>query len=232
MHIIELEGGAFMLFIQKISLDWDKNERGAKGENVRRQFPFAYPVGEYPLGEVVVQNLNFYQQGTDIMDFVQAEYYFAEKNLPKIGFTKEQAKTEAEKRILHMKKYQYQSYSSIDALNLTNLSICPKADTFDIIFFYDEQRSGAPFRSGHNRDFLNPDSRLYQKDNLNETAFVLRENQYGRIVWNERRVDYDFGTWYYQLHIYNLFYVNRQISKDIFVRTEPDFVYQQIAKLY
>ncbi len=81
-----------MLLIQNICLSWDKNERGAKGENVRRQFPLAYPIGEHPLGEATVQNLNFYQEGTEIMDFVQAEYYFSEKTLPKIGFTEERTK--------------------------------------------------------------------------------------------------------------------------------------------
>ncbi len=222
-----------MLLIQNICLSWDKNERGAKGENVRRQFPLAYPIGEHPLGEATVQNLNFYQEGTEIMDFVQAEYYFSEKTLPKIGFTEERTKREIEKRIAWIKKHQYQNYSSVDALNLTNLSIYPKDNMFDIVFFYDEQRSGVPFRSGHNRDFLNPDSRLYQKNNLNETAFLLKKNQYGRIVWNERRVDYDLGTWYYELHIYNIFYAQGQdVPKNIFVRTEPDFVYQQIARLY
>ncbi len=69
-------------------------------------------------------------------------------------------------------------------------------------------------------------------DCLNETAFILKKNQYGRIIWNERRTDYDTGEWYYQLHIYNMIY-SLDISKNnIFVSNKPDFVYQQEAVLY
>lgn len=222
-----------MLLVQNICLSWDKNERGAKGEEVRRAFPLAYPVEQKFSGEVLVQNLNFYQEETRIMDFIQSEYFFSEKNLPKIGFTKEQAKKEVEGRIAWIKKHQYQCYPSIAALNLANLSVRMVKDQFEIIFFYDEQRSGVPVRRGHNKDFLNPDSRLYQKDILNETAFWLEGNQYGRIIWNERRVDYDLGTWYYELHVYNLVSLaGESIPADIFVGKEPDFVYRQMARLF
>lgn len=222
-----------MLLIQNIRLDWDKSERGATGENIRRRFPAAYPVERKPSGEVFVQNLYFYQEGTDIMDFVRTEHFFAQRNLPGIGFTQEQAAAETEKRIAWIKKHQYQSYPSPDALNLTNLSVRQQEVRLEIAFCYDEQRSGVPFRRGHNKDFLNPDSRMYRKDNLNEVAFLLAENQYGRVVWNERRVDYDLGTWYYELHIYNLFYsLEAYIPEDIFVKAEPDFVYRQLARLF
>lgn len=222
-----------MLLIQTICLSWDKNGRGAKGEETRRFFPLAYPVGQQLLGEVVVWNLNFHQEENNIMDFVQTEYFFAEKNLPRIGFTKEQAKKEAEGRIAWIKKHQCQSYPSVAALNLVNLSVCAMEDQFEVVFFYDEQRSGVPVRRGHNKDFLNPDSRLYQKDVLNETAFVLGKNQYGRMIWNERRVDYDLGTWYYKLHVYNLVYLaGQKVPEGVFSGSKPDFVYRQLAKLF
>jgi hypothetical protein len=222
-----------MLLIQNIRLSWDKNERGAKGEDVRRSFPPAYPVGHQLFGEAVVQNLYFYQEEDRIMDYNQAEYFFMEKSLPRIGFTKEQAAEEAKKRIEWTKKHQYQSYPSIDALNLANLSVCAKENQVEITFFYDEQRSGVPVRRGHNKDFLNPDSRFYQKDNLNETAFILGKNQYGRIIWNERKVDYDQGTWYYEFHIYNLIYLTENKFPDnIFLQAEPDYIYRQLARLY
>ena len=61
---------------------------------VRRSFPPAYPVGHQLFGEAVVQNLYFYQEEDRIMDYNQAEYFFMEKSLPRIGFTKEQAAEE------------------------------------------------------------------------------------------------------------------------------------------
>ena len=68
---------------------------------------------------------------------------------------------------------------------------------------------------------------------LNETAFILRSGQYGRIIWNERRTDYDNRTWYYQLHILNLFHMplGQEITKDIFLAAQPDFEYKQLAVL-
>ena len=72
------------------------------------------------------------------------------------------------------------------------------------------------------------------KDCLNETAFVLRPGQYGRVIWNERRTDYDYQTWYYQLHIRNLFHISseQEIKQDIFLAARPDFEYRQLAALY
>ena len=77
------------------------------------------------------------------------------------------------------------------------------------------------------------DSPFYRKDCLNEVAFSLMPNQYGRVLYNERRRDMDTGEWYYQLHIYNLLYTEeKQLSKDVFVVYKPDRIYQQIARLY
>lgn len=68
---------------------------------------------------------------------------------------------------------------------------------------------------------------------MNEKAFVLKQNQYGRIIWNERRTDYDTGEWYYQLHIYNFIYLlDHTFSKDIFMKKKPDFEYKQLARLW
>jgi len=232
-----------LLLIQKINLIWHKNERGAKGEKARRQFPPAYLLEEKQLsGSIVIHNLSFFQEGTDFIGSIQQERQSLKKYLPQLGFTQAQVQREIQKRAVWIKKHEYQSYPFVSALNLTNLSVCRREDRYEIIFFYDEQRSGAPVRRGHNRDFQTPGSPFFGKDILNETAFVLSQNQYGRIIWNERRTDYDIGEWYYQLHIYNLFYLGSQMRakalqgksfpKDIFVKNRPDFEYKQLAFLY
>ncbi len=246
-----------MFLIQKINLEWGKNERGVKGEEARRTFPLAYPIEKKQFSEnVIVHSLSFFQKEAVFMDSMQWEQKSLPEYLLQLGFTQEQTQNEMQRRIQCIKKYQSPSYSSVSELNLTNLSICFQKDSYDITFFYDEQRSGLPFRRGHNKDFHNQDSPFYRKDVLNETVFSLSQNQYGRIIWNERRTDYDTGQWYYQLHIYNLFYFssqpqssvsrfhkkNRQQDlqdrkfpedrKDIFVRNKPDFEYKQLAFLY
>ena len=75
-------------------------------------------------------------------------------------------------------------------------------------------------------------SYLYSSlEQLNLTNLSLQ--QYGRVLYNERRRDMDTGEWYYQLHIYNLLYTEeKQLSKDVFVVHKPDRIYQQIARLY
>ena len=126
------------------------------------------------------------------------------------------------------------SFARIEDLNLTNLSIQPMPEGYSVSFFYDEHHSGMPYRRGHNQAFQDTGSPLYRKDCLNETAFVLRPGQYGRVIWNERRTDYDYQTWYYQLHIRNLFHISseQEIKQDIFLAARPDFEYRQLAALY
>ena len=74
---------------------------------------------------------------------------------------------------------------------------------------------------------------FYARDVLNETAFTLSQGQYGRILWNERCTDCDEGTWYYQLHIYNLYHMQGEtIPCDLFTERMPDCQYQQLARLF
>ncbi|MDE6221804.1 MAG: hypothetical protein K2G51_15515 [Lachnospiraceae bacterium] len=223
-----------MLLIQKICLQWGKGERGAEGEQVRRQFLWAYPLEPQAVqGDVLIQNLNFYQKKSTILNAIQEEYYLSEKYYPQWGYTPGRIQRETQDRIAWIKRYQYQNYSSVNAINLANLSVSHRDGRFDITFFYDEHRSGAPFRRGHNKDYWNPDSPFYATDVLNETAFVLSPGQYGQILWNERRTDFDNGTWYYQLHIYNMYYLSGEtVPNDIFTTREPDYTYQQLALLY
>lgn len=180
-----------------------------------------------------IHNLNFYQDGNAFLDSIQEASQSLQEYLPRYGYTQEQIQREIQNRLIMIQKNQYQSYASVDALNLTNLSVCCKKGQYAVTFFYDRQRSGMPFRRGHNKDFRNPDSRFYGMDVLNETAFVLAEDQYGRIIWNERNTDYDTGTWYYQLHIYNLFHLSvRNFSKQIFVKNKLTYEYRQLAVLH
>lgn len=224
-----------MLLIQEINLTWHKNERGGEGARARQQFPLACPLHETSFSGnsgVLVHYLDFFQNGTNFADSIQETRKSLEKYLPKLGFTQERIERETEQRIIGIKKHRFQSYSSVKELNLTNLAARDCPDGFEVSFFYDEHRSGMPARCGHNKDYHNPQSPLYQKDCLNEIAFVLTQNQYGRILWNERNTDYDTGEWYYQLHIYNIIcFEGKELRQNIFAARKPDFVYRQEGEI-
>lgn len=68
---------------------------------------------------------------------------------------------------------------------------------------------------------------------MNENAFLLVPGEYGRVMWNERNVDYDTGHWYYQLHIYNILLYPRGVPPtDILAQRQPDYEYEQMADLF
>ena len=224
-----------MLLIQEIDLTWHKNERGGQYAQARRQFPRAYPLDGLPdQAGAAVHHLSFYQKGDGFVEAFLDIRPSLERFLPQIGFTREQTQREIQQRLSLIKRNRLRLFSSIEDLNLTNLSVQPVPEGCSISFFYDEHRSGMPYRRGRNQDYQNSSSPLYHKDCLNETAFILRPGQYGRIIWNERRTDYDNRTWYYQLHILNLFHMplGQEITKDIFLAAQPDFEYKQLAVLY
>ena len=225
----------YLLLIQEIDLTWHKRERGGQYAQARRQFPRAYPLDGLPdQAGAAVHQLSFYQNRDSFIEASQDTQQSLEPFLLRIGFTREQALREIQRRLSLIKRNRLRLFPCIEDLNLTNLSVRPAPEGYAISFFYDEHRSGMPYRRGRNQDYQNSSSPLYHKDCLNETAFILRSGQYGRIIWNERRTDYDNRTWYYQLHILNLFHMplGQEITKDIFLAAQPDFEYKQIAVLY
>ncbi len=193
-----------MLLIQDICLSWGKKERNSACAKKRTEFPVAYSLDKMP-------NIFHGDVLVNRLNFRQSGTVFQTSNGTANCF---------------------QSYPSVKDLNLTNLYI--QSDTYScmVVFFYDERRSGQPVRRGHNKDYDNADSLLYCHNILNETAFFLKHGQYGRVIWNERKIDWDTGKWYYQLHALNLLYSDKMPEVDIFLTGKPDFEYKQIATLY
>ena len=101
------------------------------------------------------------------------------------------------------------------------------------IMFCDENVEWCPTkRYGHNEAFNDGNSIYYHRDFLNETAFILGKNEYGRIIYNNRYVDPDNQHWYYGWHIYNI--INCDISEckeKMFFEKNPDFEYRQLLDL-
>lgn len=199
-------GTAAMLLVQDACLFWGKRERASPYAGMRAEFPRAFLMEKVPdahCGNILVHNLHFWQKGRAF-------------------------------QVLQMNEaYRFQCYSSASDLSLTNLSLQFEEDRYAVTFFYDERRSGRPVRRGHNQDYWNEHSAFCCRDILNETAFSLKQGQYGRVLWNERKLDQDTGEWYYRLHIVNFLAAPEKTPEpDVFLTRSPDFVYQQMAVLY
>ena len=101
------------------------------------------------------------------------------------------------------------------------------------VMFCDENVEWCPTkRRGHNEAFNNVNSIYYHRDRLNETAFILEKNQYGRIIYNNRYVDPDSQMWYYGWHVYNIISCDiDECSEKMFFKKEPDYEYRQLLDL-
>jgi hypothetical protein len=225
-----------MLLIQQVTLTWWKGERGGKGAEARTRFPLTWPVEGTPFDpqpEVLVHRLHFYQRGEKFLSSEENCRYCLERYLPCRGYTPQQCQTEIARRQRSLRQTQLLPYPAAADVNLAHLALRPGALGWEVLFRWDGRRGGLPFRRGRNRDYNDPASPFYCQDCLNETAFALAPGQYGQITWNERRQDWDDGTWYYCLHAYNLVELPPGVSPTyVFLRQEPDFTYRQMAALY
>ena len=123
---------------------------------------------------------------------------------------------------------RYDNYNRL----LKFIRIFKKEDRFRVMFC-DENVDWCPTkRRGHNEAFNDENSIYYHRDRLNETAFILGKNQYGRIIYNNRYVDPDSQMWYYGWHVYN--FINCEVSEckeKMFFEKNPDYVYRQLMDL-
>lgn len=225
-----------MLLIQSVILTWRKDARGGQAAAARTRFPPAYPVDERafsaPPGGAAVQTLRFFQNGAEIRSADEQCRRALQYHLTRQGLSPARVEELISRRQREMWEAQVLTYPDYTHLDLTNLIFRPDGDGWAVSFRWDTHRGGLPYRRGRNQDYNDPDSRLYRCDCLNEPAFRLAPGQYGRIVWNERRRDFDDGTWYYQLHIRNIAAVPDGAARAEVFLGEPDHSYRQMAELY
>lgn len=125
-------------------------------------------------------------------------------------------------------KNRYDNYNKL----LKFIRIFKQEDGYKIMFC-DENVEWCPTkRRGHNEAFHDEKSIYYHRDWLNETAFVLGKDQYGRIIFNNRYVDPDTQRWSYGWHIYNIISCDiAECKEKMFFRKEPDYEYRQLLDL-
>ena len=66
----------------------------------------------------------------------------------------------------------------------------------------------------------------------NKKAFTLKEGQYGRVMYNYRRIDRDTRRWVYIECILNYFCADRSKFKEkLFFRKKPDYEFRDMRSL-
>lgn len=97
------------------------------------------------------------------------------------------------------------------------------------IWWYDSGK-GLPGRRGGNEDLYRPGARLAGRPNvLNETAFILKKGESGRLRYNYRPPPFDDQCQSYVFHDVYMVHTD-QMARDIFMRTY-DYEYKQLADL-
>lgn len=215
-----------MLVVQEIVTEWHKNERGGESAEARSRFLYAAPIEGKPClsDECIFDYKRFYQK--------ERNFYTPDEYDRLMGFGVAR----------RLPKRTYESPVKLSQLKVRNVSFVivenqnenesETENSVEVSFSYDLQINGKPARRGHNKDYNNIDSRLYGKDILNETAFVLKEGQKGRIMYNGRFTDYDTGQWWYEqtaVNIANISFGN--FTSNIFLDSEFDYMYNQLADL-
>ena len=103
---------------------------------------------------------------------------------------------------------------------------------YKVMFCGNDSRNYPMKRYGHNEAFLDKSSPMCYTNMVYETAFVLKEGEYGRIVFNNRFIEHDTGKWRYVKSIYNFLNCDKGAYREkMFFRKKPDFEYSSLMPL-
>ncbi len=88
-------------------------------------------------------------------------------------------------------------------------------------------------RYGHNEAYNEMHSPMIHSDRLYESAFCLKDGEYGRIIFNNRYVEHDTGKWFYTRTVYNCLNCDKAAYREkMFFRKKPDFEYTSLEHLF
>lgn len=101
------------------------------------------------------------------------------------------------------------------------------------IMFCDDSSYYSVKRQGHNESYNDIHSPMSYTNRLYETAFFLKDGEYGRIIFNNRFVEHDTGKWVYIRTVYNCLNCDRAAFREkMFFRKKPDFEYTSLEHLF
>lgn len=114
-----------------------------------------------------------------------------------------------------------------------NIRVFKEDDKYRIMFCDDYRYSifSRTKRLGRNEAYNKKGSPFRYADRLNETAFCLGRNEYGRIYFNNRFVHPNTRQQTYVRYVYNIINCDN-IREKLFFRKQPDFEYKNLKCLY
>lgn len=127
---------------------------------------------------------------------------------------------------IQMNRREIKSFDQSKSLRFGPMELIPKENGgCELRYRYDWHSGALPERYKYTREG--------NRVSLNEPAFELNPGDYGRAICNGRFVDWDDGTWWYEMSIINVIISQeKNISLDCFLVNEPTHYYRQIAQLY
>ena len=231
-----------MLVIQLVKINWSKNSRDLQSTEKRKALFFPSMVewnNQQCSKDVFLSSRECFYLSDKELDFWYDCY--KKQNL----YRRNQKNKTHDSEIISFNFDTYQrmtdrnavwtgEFYSIDEINknmIPCIRIVEEDNRYRIKWFSQTGLFSQPFRKGGNEDSYNPNSDLYlQLNTLNETAFVLSDEQAGEIRYNFRLVDRDEGVHTYTE--YRIYLVNtKQLTNDVFIR-DYNYLYKQLAKLY
>lgn len=224
-----------MLAVLQIKMQWMKDSRTPAGSRQRKEYYKPVEIEEDVLlsGEgVFVKKCNYLQQSDQVLYDVEVseklDRQLYEENIG-AAFTgrKEHEQKMAQYRNKSIRRKKGAFYNS-DKLDIPCVEITDEPGQGYRIKWFDDGR-GMPKRKGGNEDFYVKGARLSGRPNtLNETAFILGEEESGVLRYNYRLISYD-EPWY---ECYYVYIVNtKELSRDVFIR-EYTYDYNQLADLF
>ncbi|MDE6678908.1 MAG: hypothetical protein K2K02_07690 [Ruminococcus sp.] len=203
-----------MLFVQEIDLWYRKDVRYAKYANIRNSVKFV---------PVKTDNIN-----PDCDVFYQ--YSALEQSPDGIQKTWEYHKRLGEEIFTAGSRDSLKNYRNL----IHNIRIFKENENYKIMFCDDHfyERFNTSKRRGHNEGYWDNNSPFSYTDVINQTAFILSPNQYGRLQYNDRVVTHNSEIWYYRMHTLNFINCDRsKFREKIFFRKTPDYEYKNMQYL-
>ncbi|MDE7478965.1 MAG: hypothetical protein K2M91_13655 [Lachnospiraceae bacterium] len=229
-----------MLAILLISMTWTKENRTPESAVQRQKYYHPVRIEDDVLlsgNGIFVKKCDYRQEGNQVLsgqeicESLEKQYHEAMKNVPFTGCQKYDEKR-AKRRNQGMMRDKGTFYDSADIkkIHIPCIEIIQETDCKYRIKWFDG-RCGMPFRRGGNEDLFRPGARLAGQPNvLNETAFILKENESGMLKYNYRQAPFDDCQGYY--YCYYVYMVNTDtLTRDVFMRAY-DYEYDQMADLF
>lgn len=224
-----------MLAVQLIKLIWEKDQRNPKASAERQKLLRPLHLECDLKGSGIFFNENiYYQTNSGVISFSESQrnfVYYIYDNFP--------VKTNGnrlDRDLLQIREDEIRKkgsfYAAPEDIRITSVQIVPQENSYRIMWHYQEEvgpPAYMPIRRGRNEAFNDINSTFYGKNLLNETAFVLGENESGRMMYNYRITECERP--YYEL--YCVYFVNTdKLSQDTFTKAEYKYDYERMAYLF